>query len=49
MYTFQLGDTLKSVADKFDTTEAELTTLNSGERELVSGGRLNRWAALGKS
>lgn len=30
VYTFQLGDTLKSVAELFDTTEAELTQLNSG-------------------
>lgn len=30
VYTFQLGDTLKSVAEKFDTTEAELIKLNSG-------------------
>jgi LysM repeat protein len=35
VYTFQLGDTLKAVADKFDTTEAELTKLNS---DYLAGG-----------
>ena len=30
VYTFQLGDTLKTVADKFGTTEEKLIELNSG-------------------
>lgn len=37
VYTFQLGDTLKSVAELFDTTEAELTQLNS---DYLAGGSL---------